>query len=59
MLEGTMRRKKDKDPLAQELGRRGGKARIKKLTREQISEACRRAALARWARRREAKGGAA
>lgn len=43
-----------KDPLAVELGRRGGKkggkARAAKMTPEERSEAARRAARARWAR---------
>ena len=41
-----------KNPAAVELGRlggkKGGKARAKKLTREQRSEIARKAALARW-----------
>jgi hypothetical protein len=44
-----------KDPLAVELGRRGGlkggKARAAKLTPEQRSEASRKAAAARWGKR--------
>ena len=44
-----------KDPAAVALGRRGGlrggKARAAKLTPEQRSEAARKAAQARWARR--------
>lgn len=43
-----------KDPLAVELGRRGGrkggKARAAAMTAEQRSEAARRAALKRWER---------
>jgi hypothetical protein len=43
-----------KDPAAVELGRRGGlkggKARAKKMTAAQRSEAARRAAQARWRR---------
>lgn len=43
-----------KDPLAVELGRRGGlkggRARADKLTAEERSEAARRAARARWAK---------
>ena len=45
---------KKKDPLAVELGRRGGlkggKARAKKLTSKQRSDSARKAALARWAK---------
>lgn len=45
-----------KDPLAVELGRRGGlkggKARAKKMTKKQRSEAARKAAKARWRKRR-------
>ena len=37
-----------KDKAAVELGRRGGKARAKKLTPEERSEIARRAARARW-----------
>jgi len=44
--------KAGKDPLAEELGRRGGlkggKARAAKLTPEQRREMARRAARARW-----------
>jgi hypothetical protein len=44
-----------KDPAAVELGRRGGlkggKARAAKMTPEQRSEAARKAAAARWAKR--------
>lgn len=44
-----------KNPAAVELGRRGGlkggKARAAKLTAEQRSEAARKAAASRWARR--------
>ena len=47
--------KAGKDPLAVELGRRGGlkggPARAKKLTPEQRQEIARRAATARWARK--------
>ena len=42
-----------KDPLAQELGRRGGKiggkVRALRMTAEERTEAARQAALARWA----------
>jgi hypothetical protein len=38
-----------KDEAAASLGRRGGKARAKKLTPEQRSEIARKAAAKRWA----------
>ena len=37
------------------LGRLGGKARAKKLTKEQMSESNRRAAQARWAKAKKDK----
>ena len=44
-----------KDPLAVELGRRGGlkggKARAAKMTKAERSDAAKRAALARWAKK--------
>jgi len=44
-----------KDPIAVELGRRGGlkggKARASKMTKKQRSESAKKAALARWAKR--------
>ncbi|MBX5496489.1 MAG: hypothetical protein IRZ15_14245 [Bryobacteraceae bacterium] len=39
-----------KNPAAVALGRRGAKARMKKLTPEQRSEVARRAVQARWAK---------
>lgn len=45
---------KRKDPAAVSLGRRGGKARLKKMTAEQRSEVARKGAAARWAKK--AKG---
>ena len=39
-----------KNKAAQELGRKGGKARAKKLTPEQRSEIARKAAKTRWGR---------
>ena len=42
--------KRDKDPNAVALGRRGGKARIIKLTPEQRSEIAQKAAKARWSK---------
>ncbi len=37
-----------KDKAAQALGRKGGKARAKKLSKEECSRIAKRAALARW-----------
>ena len=37
-----------KDPLAIEFGRRGGKARARKLSPERRREIARKASLARW-----------
>jgi hypothetical protein len=45
--------KKKKLPAAVELGRRGGKARAKKLPKERASEIGRKAALARWRKARK------
>jgi hypothetical protein len=42
-----------KNRAAVELGRRGGKARARKLTPEQRTEAARKAVAARWAKQRE------
>jgi hypothetical protein len=42
-----------KNPAAVELGRRGGKARARKLTPEERREAARKAVEARWAKQRE------
>src|SRR4249920_388182 len=48
-----------KDPIAVELGRRGGlkggKARAAKMTKEERSESARKAAQARWAKHRGQK----
>jgi hypothetical protein len=44
-----------KNPAAVELGRRGGLARGKKLSPEELSEQNRRAAMIRWARERAKK----
>jgi hypothetical protein len=50
----------DKDPLAVELGRRGGlkggKARAAKLSPQQRSEIARKAAAARWSDRSDERG---
>lgn len=47
----------EKNKAAQELGRlgglKGGKARAEKLTKEQRSEIARKAANARWAKKRQ------
>jgi hypothetical protein len=48
-----MVKKKDKDPHAVALGRKGGKARIEKMTPERRSEIARKAVLARWAKYRK------
>lgn len=37
-----------KNKAAVELGRKGGKARIKNMRKEKLSEANRKAAIARW-----------
>jgi hypothetical protein len=37
-----------KNPYAVALGRKGGKARAKRLTKQQLSEGARKAVLARW-----------
>jgi hypothetical protein len=37
-----------KDPAAKALGRRGGKARAKKMTAERRTEIAKSAAMARW-----------
>jgi len=50
-----MARKSEKDPHAVHLGRLGGKARTQKLSSGQRSEIARKAALARWAKRKEQK----
>jgi ubiquinone biosynthesis protein UbiJ len=39
-----------KDEAAQQLGRRGGAARAKNLTKEQRAEIARKAAKARWSK---------
>jgi hypothetical protein len=55
VLAATEAGEKTKDPLAVELGRRGGlkggKARAVKLTSKERSEIAKRAALARWGSR--------
>jgi hypothetical protein len=42
--------KKEKDPNAVALGRKGGKARLHKMTPEQRQEIARKAVTARWVR---------
>jgi hypothetical protein len=42
-----------KNPAAVELGRRGGKARARKLTPEERTQAARKAVEVRWAKQRE------
>ena len=49
---------KSKDSYAAEFARKGGKARAKKLTPEQRSEAARKAVQARWAKARREKAAA-
>jgi hypothetical protein len=48
-----MTTKREKDPHAVALGRKGGKARLEKLTPEQRSEIARKAVLARWAKHKK------
>lgn len=50
-----MAEKKDKNPHAVNLGRLGGKARIKKITPERRQEIARNAARARWAKESKKK----
>ena len=50
-----MPKKKEKDPNAVALGRKGGKARLQKLTPEQRSDIARRAVRARWAKAKKQK----
>jgi hypothetical protein len=40
-----------KDPAAAALGRKGGKARAEKLTKEQRGKIARKAAIKRWAKK--------
>jgi hypothetical protein len=42
--------KKEKDPNAVALGRKGGKARLQKLTPEQRKSIAKKAVSARWAK---------
>jgi hypothetical protein len=50
-----MTTKKEKDPNAVALGRKGGKARLQKLTPEQRSDIARKAVRARWAKVKKQK----
>jgi hypothetical protein len=50
-----MTMKKEKDPNAVALGRKGGKARLQKMTPEQRSDIARKAVKARWARAKKQK----
>jgi hypothetical protein len=50
-----MTKKKEKDPHAVYLGRLGGNARKRKLTREQRRQIARKAAQARWAKNKPAE----
>jgi hypothetical protein len=44
---------KRKNPAAVALGKRGGKARMKKMTAKQRSDVAKTAAQARWAKKKE------
>jgi len=47
--------KKEKDPNAVALGRKGGKARLQKLTSEERKNIARNAVNARWAKEKAKK----
>jgi hypothetical protein len=49
----SMSKRREKDPHAVALGKKGGKARIQKITAERRSEIARNAVLARWAKYRK------
>ena len=51
-IEETTDADDGKNKAAQELGRKGGQARAKKLTKKQRTEIARDAAKARWSKRR-------
>jgi len=55
MVSGGMAEKKEKNPSAVQLGRLGGKARIKKMTAEKREEVARNAARIIWAKERNKK----
>jgi hypothetical protein len=46
---------KAKDPAAVSLGKRGGLARLRKMTARQRSQAARHAVTVRWAKAKQAK----
>jgi general stress protein YciG len=48
-----MAKRTKKDPHAVALGKKGGKARIQKMTPEHRSEIARKAVQARWAKNRK------
>jgi hypothetical protein len=48
-----MTKKKSKDPHAVHLGRLGGQARAERLTSEQRREIAKKAAQARWSKKKE------
>jgi hypothetical protein len=50
-----MTKKKEKNPNAVALGRKGGKARLDKLTPAQRTEIARKAVTARWAKAKRQK----
>lgn len=52
MRTATYRLRSMKNRYAVALGRKGGKARAKKLTDKERSEAAKKAVLARWANRK-------
>jgi len=49
------KKEREKDPNAVALGRKGGKARLQKLTPEQRSDIARKAVTARWAKAKKQK----
>ncbi len=49
------KKKRKKNPLAVALGKRGGLARARNLTKEEHVALARKAALARWSRARAAR----
>jgi hypothetical protein len=51
----SCRMARQKDPNAAALGKKGGKARAKRLSAEERREAARKAAQARWQRRKAGK----
>jgi len=50
-----MSEKREKNPHAVQLGQLGGNARTEKLTAERRREIARKAALARWAKKKRKK----